>query len=133
MSAANLRGRFFLDTNVIDEAGDKAKRVLVQVKSGHLKAGDVRDLRGTVEREGAALGVLVTLEPPTRDMQAEAAAAGVYRSPGWKRDYPRLQILTITDLFLAQVQMPPWAITFKQAERAKTERTGQAGLFEERG
>ena len=28
--------------------------------------------------------------------------------------------------------MPPWAITFKQAERAKTERTGQVGLFEER-
>ena len=50
----------------IDEAGGKAKRVLVQVKSGHLKAGEVRDLRGTVEREGAALGVLVTLEPPTR-------------------------------------------------------------------
>ena len=46
---------------------------------------------------------------------------------------PRLQILTIADLFNgAQVQMPPWAITFKQAERAKTERTGQAGLFEER-
>jgi site-specific DNA-methyltransferase (adenine-specific) len=118
----------------IDEAGGKAKRVLVQVKSGHLKAGEVRDLRGTVEREGAALGVLVTLEPPTRDMQAEAAAAGVYRSPGWERDYPRLQILAIADLFNgAQVQMPPWAITFKQAERAKMERTGQAGLFEERG
>ena len=76
--------------------------------------------------------MLVTLESPTRDMQAEAAAAGVYRSPGWERDYPRLQILTIADLFNgAQVQMPPWAITFKQAERAKTERTGQAGLFEE--
>jgi site-specific DNA-methyltransferase (adenine-specific) len=116
----------------IDEAGGKAKRVLVQVKSGHLKAGDVRDLRGTVEREGAALGVLVTLELPTRDMQAEAAAAGVYRSLGWERDYARLQILTIADLFNgAQVQMPPWAITFKQAERAKTERTGQVGLFEE--
>ena len=118
----------------IDEAGGKAKRVLVQVKSGHLKAGDVRDLRGTVEREGAALGVLVTLEPPTRDMQAEAAAAGVYRSPGWERDYARIQILTIADLFNgAQVQMPPWAITFKQAERARPERSaGQAGLFEGR-
>ena len=77
--------------------------------------------------------MLVTLEPPTRDMLAEAAVAGVYHSPGWERDYPRLQILTIADLFnAAQVQVPPWAITFKQAERATTERTGQAGLFEER-
>ena len=76
--------------------------------------------------------MLVTLEPPTRNMQAEAAVASVYRSPDWERDYPRLQILTIANLFNgAQVQMPPWAITFKQAERAQTERIGQAGLFEE--
>jgi len=32
------------------------------------------------------LGVLVTLGPPTRDMLAEAAAGGVYHSPGWERD-----------------------------------------------
>jgi hypothetical protein len=31
----------------------------------------------------------------------------------------------------AQVQMPPWDITFKRAERAKTERREQTGLFEE--
>ena len=41
-----------------------------------------------------------------------------YRSPGLEHDYARIQILTIADLFNgAQVQMPPWAITFKQAER----------------
>lgn len=115
----------------IDEAGGKAKRVLVQVKSGRLKAGDVRDLRGTLEREDAALGVLITLEAPTREMQAEAAAASIYHSPGWARDYPRLQILTIADLLnAAQVQMPPWAITFKPAERAKLIREEQAGLFQ---
>jgi hypothetical protein len=28
--------------------------------------------------------------------------------------------------------MPPWAITFKQAERAKAEQTGKAGLSGER-
>jgi site-specific DNA-methyltransferase (adenine-specific) len=115
----------------INEVGGKAKRVLVQVKSGRLRAGDVRDLRGTVEREDAALGALITLETPTREMQAEVAAAGVYHSPGWARDYPRLQILTIADLLnAAQVQMPPWAITFKSAERAKSSREEQAGLFE---
>ena len=66
--------------------------------------------------------------------RAFSAAAGVYRSPGWERDYARIQILTIADLFNgAQVQMPPWAITFKQAERARPERSaGQAGLFEGR-
>jgi hypothetical protein len=28
-------------------------------------------------------------------METEAAAAGFYHSPGWDRDYPKLQILTI--------------------------------------
>ena len=37
----------------IDDASGKAKRVLVQVKSGHVKSGDIRDLRGTVQREQA--------------------------------------------------------------------------------
>ena len=70
----------------------------MQVKSGHVKSGDIRDLRGVLERDEAALGLFITLEKPTKEMQAEAAAAGLYHSPGWNRDYPRLQILTIADL-----------------------------------
>jgi site-specific DNA-methyltransferase (adenine-specific) len=103
----------------IDDATSKPKRLLVQVKSGHVKAGDIRDLRGTLEREGAAIGTFITLEPPSRDMRAEAASAGYYTSPGWGSDYPKIQILPIADLLAgAQVQMPPaeWG-TFKQAQR----------------
>jgi len=36
--------------NFINEKKD-LERVLVQVKSGHVRSGDIRDLRGTVERE----------------------------------------------------------------------------------
>lgn len=114
----------------IDEASGKPKRVLVQVKSGKVKSGDVRDLRGTVDREGAALGVFITLAKATRDMEAEAAAAGFYHSPGWKRDYPKLQILTIADLLNgADVKMPPASITFKQAQKEQGEGGEQRGLF----
>jgi len=45
-----------------DEANGKAKQIVIQVKSGHVKSGDVRDLKGTIEREKAAMGVLITLE-----------------------------------------------------------------------
>ena len=104
----------------IDEAGGKAKRVLVQVKSGGVKSGDIRDLRGTVEREGAALGVFVTLETPTKQMQKEATEAGLYHSPGWDKDYPRIQILSVAELLHgAEVKMPPASVTFKQAQRVK--------------
>ena len=81
-----------------DDPSGKPKTMLVQVKSGHVKAGDVRDFRGVLERQNAAIGVFLTLEPPTKEMKAEAAAAGHYHSAGFHKDYPRLQILTITEI-----------------------------------
>src|SRR5690348_13674475 len=65
----------------IDDATGKAKRVVVQVKSGHVKSGDIRDLKGTLEREQAAIGIFITLEPASKDMTTEAVSAGFYHSP----------------------------------------------------
>ncbi len=105
----------FIDDNI-----NKAKRVLVQVKSGHVKSGDIRDLIGTVNRENAAIGVFITLESPSRDMTTEAVKAGFYHSPGWNKDYPRIQILTIEELLHnTEVKMPPQFGTFKQAQRVQ--------------
>jgi site-specific DNA-methyltransferase (adenine-specific) len=121
-----------LITFIEDQRTGKAQKVLVQVKSGNVKSGDIRDLRGTIEREGAAIGVFITLAPPTRDMQQEAVSAGFYRSVGWGKNYPRLQILTIADLLRgAQVDMPPQFGTFKQSQRIQQADAGQAALFEE--
>lgn len=104
----------------IDDAYDKSKRVLVQVKSGHVKSGDIRDLVGTVQRENAAIGVFITLELPTRDMITEAVSAGSYHSPGWNIDFPKVQILTIADLLKgAKIQMPMQYGTFKQAQKVQ--------------
>ena len=104
----------------IDDASSKPKRAIVQVKSGHVTSQVIRDLRGTIEREQAAIGVLITLEPATKAMETEAVSAGFYESPGWGKSYPRLQILTIEQLLHgAQVQMPPAYGTFKQAAKVK--------------
>ncbi len=104
----------------IDEAKRKPKRVLVQVKSGKVSSPNIRDLRGTVEREKAAIGVLITLESPTSAMEKEAITAGFYHSPGWQLDYPRIQILTIEQLLGGeQVKMPFTSVTFKQAQKVK--------------
>lgn len=114
----------------IDDATATPKQVIVQVKSGNVKSGDVRDLRGVIEREGAAIGVLITLEEPSREMRQEAAVASVYDSPGWGRAFPRLQIVTIAELLRgAQLQMPPAWGTFKQAPRANVIREEQRKLF----
>lgn len=114
----------------IDDNSGKPKRLLVQVKSGKVKSGDIRDLKGTVEREKAAMGVFITLESPSKDMKTEAATAGLYRSEGWGKDFPRLQILTIEELLSgAEVKMPPSAATFKQAEKEERKVGDQPDLF----
>jgi len=102
------------------DGGNTPKRVLVQVKSGKVSARDIRDLVGTLDREKAAIGVFLTLEEPTEPMKKEALSAGYYHSPGWGKGFPRMQILTVSDLFQGtEVQMPPQHGTFKQARRAR--------------
>lgn len=120
-------------TFIEDQRTGKTQKVLVQVKSGNVKSGDIRDLRGTIEREGAAIGVFITLEPPSRDMQQEAVSAGFYHSLGWGKNYPKLQILTVADLLRgADVDMPPQYGTFKQAQRVQSATdAGQAALFDD--
>lgn len=108
--------------NFVDDNSGKPKRVLVQVKSGHVKRGDIGELRGTIEREKAAIGVFITLEEPTKPMRTEAWEAGYYHSPGWGQDYPRIQILTIEELLHgAEIKMPPQYGTFKEAQRVRTQ------------
>lgn len=59
-------------------------------------------------------------------MKSEAATAGFYESPGWKKRYPKLQILTIAELLSGiQIEMPPIGdpevgATFKKAARAES-------------
>ena len=61
----------------IEGGTGKPQRILVQVKSGKVKSGDLRDLRGVIEREGAALGGRRRARS-----QASRRARGRRRSPG---------------------------------------------------
>ena len=118
--------------NFLDDRKGGVRRALVQVKSGHVKAGDIRDLVGTLERESAQIGVFITLEPATRDMVSEAASAGFYHSELWDKDYPRIQILSIEELLDgAEVKVPPTprgSEAFKAAGKVEKEGPKQGDL-----
>ncbi len=115
--------------NYIDSAKQELKRVLVQVKSGHVNSGTIRDLIGVLTNEHVEIGVLITLDPPTRDMTTAASTAGFYRSEFWQKSYPRLQILTIEQILAgAQVLMPPETGTFLQAQKISRKEGNQAEL-----
>jgi site-specific DNA-methyltransferase (adenine-specific) len=101
-----------------DDNSGKAKRVIVSVKSGHPSVTHIRDLGHVIDRENAAIGVYLTLEPPTRPMIEEAVEKGFYHSPGWNKYYARLQILTVGEILDGKtVDLPPNLDTYKQAQR----------------
>jgi site-specific DNA-methyltransferase (adenine-specific) len=111
------------EISFVDEGADGKKTyytALIQVKSGKVKSGDVRDFIGTLEREKQPIGLFLTLEAPSADMKNEALSAGVYASPLWGKSYRRVQILTIEDLLGGQTpDLPPQHGTFPHIERAK--------------
>ena len=97
--------------NFFDDNTGKAKRIIVQVKSGQVRRDMIATLKGDMARENAEIGLFITLEAPTRPMIQEAAAAGIY-TPGQfpNHDYPRVQILTIEDLLSGvQAEVPRYA------------------------
>ncbi|WP_281438448.1 DNA methyltransferase [Synechococcus sp. C9] len=81
---------------------DKQEKVIFQVKSGNVKSGDIRDLRGTMEREGAVIGIFITLKPPTKDMLKEAKEAGIYQSQYMNQPVDKIQIVTVQEIIEEQ-------------------------------
>lgn len=79
-----------------------------------------------MEREKAPLGVFLTAQPPTRAMERDAAAVGVWENEYTGRTHPRLQILTLAELFQNRRPDIPWVDTSgqKKAKRADTSKQG---------
>jgi len=94
---------------------------IVQVKSGHVGAKDIRDFKGTMKREKADYGIFITLQPPTRDMKEEAISEGYFNTE-YEKDIPRIQIITIEDLLKGiEVKLPAPPNIYNVAQRGKKE------------
>ena len=124
-----IDGRLFFHD---EGAGGKTKQVILSVKAGHTGPDHVRDLKGVLDREKAEIGVLITMHEPTQPMKEEAASTGFYEAPGWKKSYPKLQMLTIEEILNGkQIDMPPLGevnVTFKKAEKVEGKHEKQEEL-----
>lgn len=108
----------------------KTEAAIISVKAGrNVGVAMVRDLKGVVEREKAPIGIFICVINPTREMEREAAAAGVYEGADG-RTYPRLQLYTIAEYF--QGHRPKVPLLDRQAAYRKAAREpgggGQAAL-----
>jgi adenine specific DNA methylase Mod len=113
-----------IDGLIYFKADAKAtERVIVSVKGGEgIGVAMVRDLKGVLDREKAPIGVFLTLNRPTRPMEAEAAAAGFYENDFGR--YPRLQIIAIDDALKgARPRLPviDTGAAFRRAHRELSE------------
>jgi hypothetical protein len=107
------------------------KQIIFSVKAGRTGSAHVRDLVGVLDREKAAIGVLISMQEPTRDMRKEVASAGFYSSP-WGTSHSRVQLLTIEELLAGKrVDYPPTQanVTLKRAPKAGKPGDEQPKLF----
>lgn len=106
---------FFQD----DESG--AKKIIISVKGGEsVTRTMIADLKNTVEREKAEIGLFVTLAEVTKPMITEAVSAGFYQSPTMG-EFPKIQILTIADLLSGKAKphypdLSRGGLSFKKAK-----------------
>ena len=111
----------------------KPEQIIIQVKGGKTGVKDVRDLRGVLDREQAAIGILISLQPPTGPMETEAASAGFYEHKTNKQKYPRLQLRTVKELMEGKGIERPSTVaatdeTFKKAPESKKKQHEQKAL-----
>jgi len=107
--------------------------VILSVKAGNTGVAHVRDLKGVLDREKAAIGVLISMQEPTSPMKTEAVTAGFYESATWGRKYPKVQLLTVAELLAGKkIEMPPIrqvGATFKKAPKV-TKPSGEQQEFQ---
>jgi len=107
--------------------GRTTEKAIVSVKGGvNVNVAMIRDLGHVVDREKAKLGVFITLAEPTGPMKTEAVKAGFYESPLHGK-VPKLQIVTIEELFAGKKPQIPFGAapsSFKQADVEDTSKQG---------
>jgi DNA modification methylase len=105
--------------------GRRTEKALVSVKGGDsVGVQMIRELHSVMAREKAPIGIFITKSLPTGAMEKEAAAVGRFED-AWGRTYPRLQILTLAELFQGRKpQIPfvdPGAAFTKAVREARSE------------
>lgn len=109
--------------------GKRTERAIVEVKGGGVGVKDIGRLAQVMERERAPFGVFLTAQAPTRPMERDAAAVGVWENEYTGRKHPRLQILTLAELFMGKRPDIPWVDASAASKSAKREETGKQGTL----
>lgn len=109
---------------------DEPEKIILQVKSGNIKSGDIRDLQGTLTLEKAAMGILITLKEPTKEMIKTAKSAGIYQNQYMSQSYDIISMVTIREIIeeKKRLSIPLGYEVLKSAEKQKEVKATQLTL-----
>jgi site-specific DNA-methyltransferase (adenine-specific) len=107
----------------------EAQEIIFSVKSGKVNSSYIRDLRGTVERENAAGGILITLNPPTAAMVQEAKTAGFIDNDLMAKPLEKIKIVTVDEILSGERLQLPMAIEVLKSAQHKASQAKQKDLF----
>jgi site-specific DNA-methyltransferase (adenine-specific) len=104
----------------IMEGNELFRDVLFSVKSGHSSLSQFRDFCHVVKRDEAAMGIFITLDEPTKQMNAEAAKMGKYVNPLTEQKYDKVSIVTIQQMLEGErLNIPTSIDVLKKADLKK--------------
>lgn len=107
---------------------DEVLPVILSVKSGKIGRKEMGELRGTIEREKAAAGIMIVRHEPTKPMIREAKEAGQFKPENFGA-FNRLQIVTVQQILDgARMNLPLMEEVTKRAQKAKQH--NQTNLFD---
>jgi hypothetical protein len=107
---------FILD---IDENNKQITReVIFQVKSNEsLSPTVIRDLNGTIEREKAVMGYLITLYP-MENLVKESKKYNFYKNKFFGHQYPKIEVICVNDILAGKtMKLPTQLDVLKKAEQ----------------
>ncbi len=109
---------------------EKLHKAIFSVKSNvTLTPAVVRELFGTMEREGAPLGYLLTLYKMP-NLVKESKKYGIYHNELFGQDYPRIEVVSVEELLTGKRMPVPLSQQLSVIKKAaETLDSKQLGLF----
>jgi site-specific DNA-methyltransferase (adenine-specific) len=97
LPVAKNRDKPFRVIEFEDDGSGVKRKVLVQAQSGMLSNKIIQELQALMRKEGAEIGAIISLEPPSDAVKRTAISAGFYRHDVFKSEYPKVQIITVEE------------------------------------
>ena len=76
------------------------------------------------------MGLFISLEHPTAPMRTEAAGGGLYHSDLWNREFPKIQLRTVSEMLSGKgFDLPPQPVaSYQPAQRVRRSQGKQAPM-----